>query len=366
MVELNDEDCVKTIRDFVRSTPDIDVYEYIRRGANGEVYFGKRKKMGDDVVLKFYWSHPDYDATEEAVILRKIKHDNILQIDDLKFLAPHYAYFLTPKISGGDLQGIIDKESISSKRALEIVSHILLGLTELHSEHQLVHRDLKPGNVLIDLEHNRAIIADLGAVKKIEDPNTPVTASKSTYLYLPPESITKNEYYYQSDIYQVGIILFQLLGGFFPINDPLKWLNKREEKQYRIALPHEQANVFDDIIANKICKGKLMDTQTLPWYLDNSYKKVLNVALNNKHISRHKNPSLFLKEIHQLLRTTPDYYLQNDKVLIVAHDSGKKYKLYKDRKGNYVIEKAIANNSWRKDNSHNNTIESALKLVRQK
>src|SRR4051794_4296451 len=118
MAELNDEDCVKTIRHFVRSNPDIQVYEYIRRGCNGDVYFGKRQKLGDDVVLKFYGSHPNYDATEEAVILRGIDHDNILQVIDLRFLPPHFAYFLTPKISGGDLQGIIDSRAVSTKEGL--------------------------------------------------------------------------------------------------------------------------------------------------------------------------------------------------------------------------------------------------------
>lgn len=367
MIELDDNHGVEKIREFVRSTPDLLVYDYIQRGLNGIVYFGKRKKMGDDVVLKFYWTdHAEYDASEEAIILRKIKHDNVLQIFDLKSLTKNYAYFLTPRISGGDLQGIIDKEAISSKRALEIVSQILLGLNELHSAHQLAHRDLKPGNILIDLENDRAIIADLGAVKKIDDPNSAVTASKSTYLYLPPEGVTKNEYYYQSDIYQVGIILFQLLGGFFPINDQLKWLSKREEKQYNSTKPHLQSELFNEMIAGKIIKGKLVDTQTLPYYLDSSYKKLLNVALNNKHTSRHKNPSLFLKEIHHLLRTTPDYHLQENDLLLISHETGKQYKLYKDRKSNYVVEKALASNSWRKDNNHNNTIESALKLVRQK
>jgi serine/threonine protein kinase len=147
-VELNDEDSVKAIQDFVRNTPDINVYEYVRRGFNGDVYFGKRIKMNDDVVLKFYWSHAKYDATEEAVILRHIKHDNILNIYDLRFLPPNYAYFLTPLISGGDLQGIIESRRLSSKETLQIISGVLLGLTELHSKHKLVHRDLKPGNIL--------------------------------------------------------------------------------------------------------------------------------------------------------------------------------------------------------------------------
>ena len=146
-MDLKDEDCVETIRQFVRNNPDIEVYDYIRRGCNGDVYFGKRKKIGDDVVLKFYWSHPNYDATEECVILHKIKSDNILEIKECRFLPPNFAYFLTPKITGGDLQGIIDSRPVSSKEALEIVAGILMGLTELHSNHYLVHRDLKPGNI---------------------------------------------------------------------------------------------------------------------------------------------------------------------------------------------------------------------------
>ena len=231
MEALEDDDCVKEVREFVRTNPDIEVYKYIRRGCNGEVYFGKRKKMGDDVVLKFYWSHPNYDAAEEAVILRNIDHKNILQIFDLRFLAPHFAFFLTPKISGGDLQGIIDTSRLSTKSALEIISGILLGLNELHTRHNLVHRDLKPGNILIHLSDYTPIIADLGAVKKIEQANGFVTASKTTYLYLPPEAIVDNQYYYQSDIYQVGLIMFQLLGGFFPVNEPYKFLTPREMKQ---------------------------------------------------------------------------------------------------------------------------------------
>lgn len=178
MIELEDNDGVDTIKKFVRTSPDFEVYQYIKRGCNGEVYFGKRKKMGDDVVLKFYWATSDYDATEEAIILKNIRHKNVLEIYDLKFLPPNYAYFLSPKISGGDLQGIIDSKELSSKESLEIIAGILTGLTELHSRHKLVHRDLKPGNILIDHLNNNPIIADLGAVKKINVANAPVTASK--------------------------------------------------------------------------------------------------------------------------------------------------------------------------------------------
>ena len=364
MVELNDDDQIKEIKEFVRNNPDIEITEYIRRGNNGEVYFGKRNKLGDEVVLKFYWASANFDATEEAVILKNIKHSNILEIFDLRFLPPHFAYFLTPKISGGDLQCVIDRERLSTKESLELISGILIGLTELHSAHHLVHRDLKPGNILINLSDHRPIIADLGAVKKIEAADGFVSASKSTYLYLPPESVLRNEYYFQSDIYQVGIIMFQLLGGYFPVDEPNYWLTAKEIKQLeKIRDAEKRYHNFNKIIGNKIVKGKLLNMNSLPYYLDAKFKRVLNKALNIQYEKRYNNPSLFLKEIHALLRECPNYLKEADR-LFIMHENGKEFQLYRNKKEEVVLEKRIAYKAWRKDNSHNGTIESALSVAR--
>lgn len=368
MIGLNDDDCVKTVRDFVRNNPDIEVTEYIRRGWNGDVYFGKRKKLNDDVVLKFYWSHNEnYDETEEAVTLQKIKHNNILQLFDLRFLPPNFAYFLTPKIKGGDLQHQIENKKFSTKESLEIVSGVLLGITELHSQHKLVHRDLKPGNILLDCEANRAIVADLGAVKKIQEANGHVTASKSTYLYLPPEAINENKYFFQSDIYQIGIILFQLLGGYFPINEQEKWLTERENKELlKINNPEKQSQFIETTIGKKICKGKLIDLTTLPEYLDEGFKRVLSKALNINPNKRYRNSSEFLKAVHKLINTNPTY-LENDDHLLVSHNSKKKeFKIYKNKKEEYVLEKRLNRKDWRRENSHDGTYKSILKIARQK
>lgn len=364
-MDLKDQDCVETIRQFVRSNPDIEVYDYIRRGCNGDVYFGKRKKIGDDVVLKFYWSHPNYDATEECVILHKIKSENVLEIKECRFLPPNFAYFLTPKISGGDLQGVIDSRPVSTKEALNIIAGILMGLTELHSNHSLVHRDLKPGNILIDAETIKPIIADLGAVKKIDQANGFVTASKSTFLFLPPESVKKNEYYFESDIYQVGIILFQLLNGLFPINDPDKFLSKKEEILLsQIRNSGDRNTKFEDIISNKITKGSLINTSTLPFHLDNIYKRIVEKATHSNYKLRYKNPAFFLKDVHRALRATPDYLIEND-VLCVNHENGKRYKIYQNKKNDYLIEQQVSNNKWHKKNGHNGKLESVLSMARK-
>ena len=364
-IELNDEECPQAIRDFVRNNPDIEIYDYVKRGLNGEVYFGKRIKMGDDVVLKFYWAQKDFDESEEAITLRNIDHSNVLKIWDLKFVPKNFAYFLSPKISGGDLQSFIDSNHISSKEALEIVAGILMGLTELHSKHKLVHRDLKPGNILFDLETKMPIIADLGAVKKVYYTKESVTASKATFYYLPPESVMNDEYYFQSDIYQVGILLFQLLGGKFHLDNPIAWCNSKEKNELeKIKNPQEKIARFDDIITEKIKKGKLIDTNTLPSHIDSSIKKVINRATNFHYEKRYSNTALFLKDIHNLLRAQPDFKILENGELLISHTSGKKFKIFTEAKKKILLEKCVDGKTWRKINKHNGDFAKALEIAK--
>jgi eukaryotic-like serine/threonine-protein kinase len=362
--ELHDEDCPKAIRDSVRNNPDIDVYQYVKRGNNGDVYFGKRKKMGDDVVLKYYWSHANFDSSEEAVILRQIDHKNILKIHDLKYVPPNYAYFLTPRIKGGDLQAYLEDHQISSKKTLEIIVGVLLGLTELHSKHQLVHRDLKPGNILLEIQKRiNAVIADLGAVKKVDDVRKSVTASKAAFLYLPPESVIEDKYYYQSDIYQVGITMFQALHGTFPINTPLDWFSEKEKtKLDAIRNDDERHKKFEELLGNKIKGGNLVNINKLPKHLDKAFKRVISKAIHVDYLKRYKTASEFLKDIHDLLRDYPDYF-ETPEYLLVTHENGREFKIYQNNKKEYVLEKKIRG-GWRKDNQHDGKFESVIQTAR--
>lgn len=363
-VELNDINSPEYIRQFVRNNGDIDVYEYIDRGCNGEVYYGTRKKMGDKVVLKFYVANENYDSSEEAVILKNISHDNILKIYDLRFLPPYSAFFLSPKISGGDLQAYMENNVISSKIALELIAGILKGITELHTKHQLVHRDLKPGNILLDLPSNNPIIADLGSVKKMSEANNYTTTSKATRLYLPPESIIDKQYYFQSDLYQIGLIMFQLLGGYFPLDTPLDFLTQREKNKLNKLIGQPNWTLeFDDFIDTKIVKGKIADTNTLPIHLDPQFKRVLNKALHTDYNKRFQNPSEFMTDIHNLLRVFPSYS-DHSGCLHIEHDNGIECKIYKDKKENIIVEKRKNGSAWRKQNGHDGSFESALELVR--
>jgi|JI10StandDraft_1071094.scaffolds.fasta_scaffold01564_2 serine/threonine protein kinase len=362
MEELNDDHGSESVRKYVRTLTDIKVNVFVKGGNNGLVYFGTRTKLNDEVALKFYGSYPHFDSSEEPVILKRIKHPNILEVYDLKFVPPVSGCFISPRIMGGDLQGHIDGRSISSREALKFTSGILSGVAELHANHGLVHRDLKPANILLHLDTMTPIIADLGAVKKIDVAHGYTSESKATFYYLPPECIIDKKYYFQSDLYQVGLIFFQLVGGFFPVQEPFRWLSSKEITKLKKVPIDKKDEQIDEFIASKIVKGKLADTNTLPPYLDPAFKRLLNRALHFDSSSRFQNSSEFLKEITKLIglypsyRNTPDY-------LHVVHDNGTEYRIFQEET-EFFIDRRLPGKQWRKDNSHDNTFGSVLSIAR--
>lgn len=245
---------------------------------------------------------------------------------------------------------------------MKFTSGILSGVAELHANHSLVHRDLKPANILLDLDAMTPIIADLGAVKKLDVAHEYTSESKATFYYLPPECIIDKRYYFQSDLYQVGLILFQLLGGFFPIESPFKWLTGREVKRLA-SIPNNQKDEFiNELIASKIVIGKLADTSTLPSYLDPAFKRLVNKALNPDVDARFQNASEFLKAVGKLMCIYPSYRRTTD-YLHVVHDSGTEYRILQEKQ-EYFVERRLEGRQWRKDKNHDNRIESVLSRAR--
>lgn len=363
---IADDDCPTEIRDFVRSILEIEITQYVQRGFNGEVYFGKHTKLGEEVVIKFYFGFAKYNETEEAVILRRISHENVLKIHDLRFVPPYYPCFISPKISGGDLQGVLESRAISSQKALEIIAGILNGVSHLHSQHSLLHRDLKPGNILVDQTTLSPVVADLGSVKKFANANDPISASKSTLVYLPPESINGNQYFIQSDLYQIGIILFQLLGGHFPINHPINWLNAKEIAQ----VSKEKSVLAQDLKVGKIIEKRILDSKianldSLPPYLDKTFKRLLAKALNKDYRKRYLNAGEFLNAVHNLMRNTPDYLVDGE-FLLISHRGGREFRISKVLNSNsWMMEKRINGSQWRREKPLIIAYEELLEVARK-
>ncbi len=360
---IKDNDVDKPVREFVREQADIQIDRYSDTGANGFLYFGKRNILSDRVALKFYYYNSHISSHQEPLLLKEIKHENILEIYDAKIIDDQYAYFLTPEISGGDLQKFIEKNIITTKTAISITQGILKGLSELHKmPNDFVHRDLKPNNILIDKEKLTPFIADFGSIKKIPDKKKSVVASKNTFIYKPFEAIVDSEYFKQSDIYQVGLILFQLLNGFFP-NAPSDWLNERQRKKLsKVSGDFEQWEFIEECINQKIVRGKLLDFNSLPKFISPSLKSIIRTATHIDLSKRYKNCAELLKALFDYQKKSKEWW-EVDEIIYAKAKNSQEYRIFKNNKG-FILETRKNGRSWRKDNKHSGKLKDIIEKIR--
>lgn len=362
---MGDENVDEIIKEFISLQNDIKIDRYSDSGANGELYFGKRELLSDRVALKFYYYNKDVNTHNEPLILKSIEHQNILRVYDAKIINKQYAYFLTPEISGGDLKNYCNLNIISLFDAINITQGILSGLSELHrSPNNLLHRDLKPKNILIDNESKTPFIADFGSVKFISNADNSVVASKSTHIYRPYEAVISIPYNRQSDIYQVGIILFQLLGGKFP-EAPFDWLNEKQKIKFLkiTGTDFEKWQFLDAAIDDLIIKNKLLDYDSLPPYINKKIKSVIKTATNKDLDKRYSTCSEFIKELFDLKKQNKNWWMDDSKIY-AKKDNKKLYKIAKDKKG-YTLQVSKNELLWTNDNKHNCTLESIISRIQK-
>jgi MFS family permease len=163
----------------------------------------------------------------EADTIAKLEHKNILPIyeyDEAVVEQERVAYLVMPFIRGGTLRERIDDMNRSGSRfdLKLVVSYISQVADALDYAHSLgvVHRDIKPGNLLFHLD-GRLLLGDFGIVRLKAMPGlTSVGIFLGTAEYASPEQISTNEIDFRSDIYSLGIILFELLTGSVPYTGP--------------------------------------------------------------------------------------------------------------------------------------------------
>lgn len=162
----------------------------------------------------------------EARVLAKLDHPNILPVYDYGE-QNNSAYIVMPYLAGGSLRDRLQKERvISIAESIHLISQVLKALQYAH-DHGLIHRDIKPGNILFKSDGS-PILSDFGLVKvmRIEGNLTPLEETMSvsgqmtisgTPEYMPPEQIN-GKVVAASDIYAVGILLYEMCTGQRPFS----------------------------------------------------------------------------------------------------------------------------------------------------
>jgi serine/threonine protein kinase len=338
-----DSGVAKVVKESIINFKDAIIDDFNDQGCNGYVFFGEHKVFRKRVAVKYYYFGED--THEEVMLLKNVKHDNILSIWDASVVGDGWAYFITDEICHGTIDDYLSGNNISLSESLQITKGILLGLSELHKEeNQLLHRDIKPANILMG-DNSNPIIADFGSIKRVEAGSTFVNASRYSPLYRPPESIDKGIHNIQSDIYQVGLVMFQIFGGVVSY-DFKDYMNQKELKHYNNLIDdYEKSKYIDSILEKKICGGKLVNLELLPVYVDNRVRKIIKNATHIKLEKRYLNTSEFFLDLHKL-GTIPDWK-EVDNNNYECNYKNSKYRVRKIPKG-YAFEKNNNSNTWRK------------------
>src|SRR5436189_1823339 len=206
----------KTFADF----GDYELLEEIGRGGQGVVNRARQKSLNRTVALKVIGGgHWDREAhlrrfRLEAEAAASLNHPFIVPIHEIRE-RDGCCYFSMNLIEGGQLDEAVKRQVISIRRAVELIAKLARTVHYAH-ENGILHRDIKPGNVLLDKE-GEPHLTDFGLARLVETEGTVTRTTEmlGTPSYMAPEQACGNnaELTAAADIYGLGAVLYQLLTG---------------------------------------------------------------------------------------------------------------------------------------------------------
>ena len=197
-----------------------EVREELGRGGMSTIYRAYDPFFEREVALKVLHREllEDIQVRErferEAKIIAKLEHAAIVPVYDVG-RDHNQLFFVMRYMSGGSLTERIQKRTMSLSGIAQIIQRVATALDYAHAR-GVVHRDLKPGNILFD-EHNNAYISDFG-IAKLTQTASQITNSGiiGTPTHMSPEQARGEGVDGRSDIYSLGVILFEMLSGKTP------------------------------------------------------------------------------------------------------------------------------------------------------
>jgi serine/threonine-protein kinase len=243
-----------------------DIRELIGQGGMSAVYKAYDPNLRRVVALKLIHAHLSSDPEfvrrfqEEGAAVAQLRHNNIIQVYDFNHDGDTY-YIVFEFIPGESLQARLKRladtgQQMPYDQTVEIAANITDALHYAHTR-GLIHRDIKPANVMLNVQ-GQAILMDFGIVKIMGgDSHTATGAVLGTARYMAPEQIKGEQVTGRADIYAVGVMLYEMVGGRPPfkadsamtlmmmhVNDPIPDL-----RHLRPSVPTDLVQIINKALA---------------------------------------------------------------------------------------------------------------------
>lgn len=222
----------------------IDKYEMldeVGHGGMAVVYRGRDRVLDREVAVKVLHPHlADREESRlrlqrEAIAVAKLRHENILEIFDYSGPEADESYIVTEFIHGPTLREWIELgQEPRPALAATIVHRLCLALCHAHKG-AIIHRDIKPENVMIRLEDGVIKLMDFGIAQIIDNKKLTLTGQLiGSPAYMAPELISGRPLDARTDLFSLGILLYQLATGELPFNgrNPHEVLTRIADGQY--------------------------------------------------------------------------------------------------------------------------------------
>src|SRR5215468_3914035 len=231
------------------ASDDYELLEEIGRGGQGVVYRARQKSLNRTVALKIIGISNGRTKAHlkrfrlEAEAAARLNHPFVVQIHEIGQRKGR-CYFSMGLVEGGRLDQIARREPMSPRQATEVMAKLARTVHYAH-QHGIVHRDIKPGNILLDTK-GEPHLTDFGVARLLETENdaTRTIEVSGTPSYMAPEQAHANNGHVSSatDVYGLGAVLYQLLAGQPPFTgstpfETVRLLLETEPRQPRLLNP---------------------------------------------------------------------------------------------------------------------------------
>ena len=268
------------------------VIKKLGAGGMGAVYLALDTKLDRKVAIKVL--HPEFNSDEhfkkrqlrEARAVAKLDHPNICSVYDVNE-AESFTFIVMQYIEGESLADRMDQEPLGVSRALTLIEQAAEGLAEAHA-HGIVHRDVKPQNMMIT-PRGQLKLLDFGLAKQV-NPGDPVDTEAPTETmlsqpglivgtmpYMSPEQVKGEPLEASSDMFSLGVTLYEMLAGKHPFKD-------------------QSAAVT----MSRILLGEPIPTDQFQAQVSPELESLLSKMLSKDKETRYQNAEEFLADLRQL------------------------------------------------------------------